>query len=77
MSTKLDSKIGTMFSRFACMGSAAWVKLMPFLMFTLLATLNISPASATGSPSANDWSPNRPVVLHASPLSTRILRSLT
>src|SRR5437868_10247472 len=46
MSTKRDSKIGTMFSSFGWMGSAAWTKLMPFLMFTLFLTLDVPRASA-------------------------------
>ena len=46
MSTKRDSKIGTMFFSFGWMGSAAWTKLMPFLMFTLLLILDVSQASA-------------------------------
>ena len=52
MSTKRDSKIGTMFSSFGWMGSAAWTKLMPFLMFTLLLSLDVSQASARTSASA-------------------------
>jgi hypothetical protein len=46
MSTKRDSKIETMFSSFGWMGSAAWTKLMPFLMFTLLLNLDVPQASA-------------------------------
>lgn len=53
MSTKRDSKIGTMFFSFGWMGSAAWTKLMPFLMFTLLLTLDVSQASASDLPAAN------------------------
>jgi len=46
MSTKRDSKIGRMFSSFGWMGSAAWTKLIPFLMFTLLLNLDVPQASA-------------------------------
>ena len=52
MTTKRDSKIGTIFSSFGWMGSAAWTKLMPFLMFTLLLSLDVSQASARTSASA-------------------------
>ena len=75
MSTKRDSKFGTMCSSFGWMGSAAWMKLMPFLMFTLLLTLDVSQASASDL-TCCQWRPNRAVLLHASPLLPRILRSL-
>jgi hypothetical protein len=55
MSIKRDSTLGTMLFGFGWMGSAAWVKLMPFLMFTLLLNLDISPAPANGTPFANHW----------------------
>lgn len=72
MSTKRDSKIGTMFSSFGWMGSAAWIKLMPFLMFSLLLNLDIPDASANGFLCANHGYPNRTVVLQASPLAPQI-----
>src|SRR3979409_292980 len=46
MSTKRDSNLGTMLSSFGWMESAAWLKLMPYLIFSLLLNLDISQASA-------------------------------